>query len=390
MIPTDTLLKNIIQLSWVAIIFYAFIGVAFLSISFGEKNKISNRYLGFFCFSMVVAYIGFTLIANRDSDVIGKLAPLLSTSAWLFPFFAFCWLDALLTKDFKPLRFHYMFLIFPAINLAYVFLFLFSDKFQIPQYFFSEINFARVSFKAMLAHFQMSAVIGTIFLSNKYKYMSRSLDMLTEGTGASKWIKYAGIAVILPVTILHTPLLFTESLLYKAATPLFPLPFFLFLIISALKYPMIFNDMLILGEISQKKCTIEKGSAYDLDMMKWSNNLNKLMIEKELYLDKELNASKLAKQLNIKVYQLTILLNQYRKKNLNEYINTFRINKAKEELKKNAHMIKTIEAVGLDVGFKSKSTFYSAFKKITGITPTTYLQNKEEKDIKQEEIKMNS
>ena len=54
------------------------------------------------------------------------------------------------------------------------------------------------------------------------------------------------------------------------------------------------------------------------------------------------------------------------------YINHFRINSAKELLKNAEYEHYTIEAIGGMSGFKSKSAFNSAFKKITGYTPSEY------------------
>ena len=61
--------------------------------------------------------------------------------------------------------------------------------------------------------------------------------------------------------------------------------------------------------------------------------------------------------------------------NYNHYINNKRIELAKERLvdPKFSHL--TIEAIGESVGFKSKSAFYNAFKKISGISPFKFTKS---------------
>jgi AraC-like DNA-binding protein len=55
-----------------------------------------------------------------------------------------------------------------------------------------------------------------------------------------------------------------------------------------------------------------------------------------------------------------------------DFINSVRVEQAKKLLSDNEFSQYTIVAIGLECGFNSKSTFYSAFKKFTSETPTTY------------------
>jgi AraC-like DNA-binding protein len=58
--------------------------------------------------------------------------------------------------------------------------------------------------------------------------------------------------------------------------------------------------------------------------------------------------------------------------NFNEWVNNYRVDKALEILqdKKNDHF--SIEGVGIDSGFKSRSAMYTAFKKKTGQSPGNF------------------
>ncbi|MEC7265318.1 MAG: helix-turn-helix transcriptional regulator [Bacteroidota bacterium] len=55
--------------------------------------------------------------------------------------------------------------------------------------------------------------------------------------------------------------------------------------------------------------------------------------------------------------------------NFNNYINSFRVEYAKELFASAQHKNLSIEGIGMEAGFHSKSTFYAAFKKIEGTTP---------------------
>lgn len=98
-----------------------------------------------------------------------------------------------------------------------------------------------------------------------------------------------------------------------------------------------------------------------------------IFIKKEkAYLNPNLGISTIAKELNISEGYVSQLINKNSDYNFNDYINNLRINEAKEMLDDNTYENYTIVAIGLEAGFNSKSSFYSAFKKFTGHTPNEY------------------
>lgn len=96
--------------------------------------------------------------------------------------------------------------------------------------------------------------------------------------------------------------------------------------------------------------------------------------KKAIYQDSEISLAKMAKLLNIPAYKLSITINEKMKTSFYDLINSKRIDASLGLLKSNKGF--TIEAIALEVGFKSKSTFYRAFKKHKGITPSDYLSKK--------------
>ncbi|WP_316802696.1 helix-turn-helix domain-containing protein [Pedobacter nototheniae] len=101
-----------------------------------------------------------------------------------------------------------------------------------------------------------------------------------------------------------------------------------------------------------------------------TEKLEKIILDDELYKNSNLKLNDLAKKINISSHQLSQLLNDNLGKSFAAYINEFRINEACE-LIINDKGIK-LEAIGYEVGFNSKSTFYTAFKKYKQTTPTLY------------------
>lgn len=101
-----------------------------------------------------------------------------------------------------------------------------------------------------------------------------------------------------------------------------------------------------------------------------SRKLHDLFAQESLYKNPELKLSQLAARLDIAPHLLSQYLNDNLGKSFSHFINEYRI-QAAEEMLKHKHQL-TLEAIGQECGFKSNSSFYTAFKKFKGQTPARF------------------
>ena len=91
--------------------------------------------------------------------------------------------------------------------------------------------------------------------------------------------------------------------------------------------------------------------------------------ENRYFTDPDLNLNKLSAKLNISPRELSRMINIESQQNFNDFLNEFRICYFKNLLQ---HDELSIEGMAYESGFKSKTSFYRAFKKSTGQTPLQY------------------
>ncbi|BDA77693.1 hypothetical protein LPTSP3_g06230 [Leptospira kobayashii] len=101
--------------------------------------------------------------------------------------------------------------------------------------------------------------------------------------------------------------------------------------------------------------------------------LNHLMDVEKIYLDEDLSLEVLAEKLDLHPRQLSEFLNGRMNITFNSYVHKYRINEAKKILLEFPD--KNVSDVGFDVGYKSLSNFYEAFKKETGMTASELRAN---------------
>ncbi|MFD0964539.1 helix-turn-helix domain-containing protein [Pseudofulvibacter geojedonensis] len=90
------------------------------------------------------------------------------------------------------------------------------------------------------------------------------------------------------------------------------------------------------------------------------------------YLSSELDLKHLANKFDKSPSYISQLINKNQELNLTDFISQLRVEKSKEMLLNPDFDKYTITAIALESGFKSKSSFYSAFKKFTQKTPKEF------------------
>ena len=90
------------------------------------------------------------------------------------------------------------------------------------------------------------------------------------------------------------------------------------------------------------------------------------------YLEGDLVLPQLAQQLGISANYLSQIINEQLQVNFYDFINGYRVEEARRLLQDNMQKKPNILRIALDSGFNSRSAFYTAFKKATGMTPTQY------------------
>lgn len=100
-----------------------------------------------------------------------------------------------------------------------------------------------------------------------------------------------------------------------------------------------------------------------------ADRLETAMRGDHLYLDPGLSLQKLSRHIGVAPNLVSQTLNQKLEETFFDFVNRYRIEAA---LPRVAEGNDTILTIALDVGFNTRSTFYSAFKQVSGTTPRAY------------------
>ena len=108
------------------------------------------------------------------------------------------------------------------------------------------------------------------------------------------------------------------------------------------------------------------------EKQKIKQTLENYFIKEKPYLDPRLTITMVSKKLDIPRHKLTEVLNTVIGKNFYRFVNEYRVEEVKRMLSSSAFNHYSIEAIGYECGFNSKSAFFSVFKDLTGMTPAQF------------------
>lgn len=91
------------------------------------------------------------------------------------------------------------------------------------------------------------------------------------------------------------------------------------------------------------------------------------------YLNPKLTLTSLSEQLDISANHLSQVINENLRMNFSDFINSYRIKEFKHRISSEGAKKYSILGLALECGFNSKSSFNHVFKKLTGETPSTYI-----------------
>ena len=96
--------------------------------------------------------------------------------------------------------------------------------------------------------------------------------------------------------------------------------------------------------------------------------------ESKAYLRPDISLAIFAKEVNIPQRTLSRAINGYLGCNFFEFVNRMRIDEAKSRLLELKTSDFNIDSIYADCGFRSRSTFFMVFKKLTGLSPAAWLE----------------
>lgn len=116
--------------------------------------------------------------------------------------------------------------------------------------------------------------------------------------------------------------------------------------------------------------TFHKESAMiDIDICE---QIKSEMESNEYYLDQDLTLHSFARMIKISARTISACINQHLGLNFNEWVNNHRVDKSIEIIRADHKKQLSIEGIGFDAGFKSRSAMYSAFNKKLGQSPGNF------------------
>ena len=331
-----------------------------------RKSSVSDKILSAWLCLLAIEFLTCAL-----DDVIFQ-QPLLSSSFLLFNPALYLYVQSLTLPGFKLKAYQLLhlvpFVVFEAA--AYIIQEPFSlDGFFEPNHHLTfRVLFAVANLVSWLVYNPLSIVYvhrHRMYLRNEHSTFDKSENLGWVLSVSVFYVVYCIVAVILGVVayLVHQ---YPQS-------PHFYNYFMLLFLVYVLSFYGLYQSELP-QKLLQKPADLipYKNSSLNAETKQLIHQKIRNYIEKEAaYLNPDLNMDMLSAALKVPKYQLTEVLNTEIGQNFFQFINTYRVEAVKKMLINPKNRF-SIEAIGYECGFASKSAFYTVFKSLTGQTPVSF------------------
>ncbi|SHI31145.1 helix-turn-helix transcriptional regulator [Aquimarina spongiae] len=149
-------------------------------------------------------------------------------------------------------------------------------------------------------------------------------------------------------------------------------------IIGALTFTLIFYLLLLLILLTKRRKSLllldppkySKSTIESAEVERIVHVLGEVLKENQFFRDPNISLQKVARKIGIQPNKLSQVLNVNMNTSFPGILGTYRVEAAKKLIVENPEY--SIESIGYECGFNSKSSFYSTFKKNTGMTPAMF------------------
>lgn len=134
-----------------------------------------------------------------------------------------------------------------------------------------------------------------------------------------------------------------------------------------------FSELSFLKERVKPKYSSSSLTKEDGDYL--VQKINAVLEQNKYYKDPDFSLSSFAEKLGVPKYRISQALNAFSEKSFSELINEFRVEEAKVKLQDESSVHLKLEAIGEEVGFRNKVSFYKNFKKLVGSSPGEFRED---------------
>lgn len=216
----------------------------------------------------------------------------------------------------------------------------------------------------------------TIRLVNRVKNLSADV-VSAPGGGRIDWVQTTAFGVILisVFDITHTMgnkyFSVLNSPIYQQLTLIMLMFLLNWFAYKAIRYPEEF-DGFTRSDMEQLEQEDEVSESLNDQEIELIDNAIAVLKDRNIYLDPNLRASDLADCVELKQRFISRALYLHTGMRFNTFVNSLRIDKAKQLISQAPNDRLNILAISFEAGFNSKTAFNTSFKTFTGMTPSDY------------------